>query len=135
MARLETLAGHGVQIAIDDFGTGYSSLTTLRSLPVDVIKLDTSFTADALANSTDRTVIKAVVQMSRHLGLRTIAEGVERPEQQEFLQEIGADAVQGYLYLRPVPAAQLTTWLGDNLTRGPITPRAVTPLRPARRIA
>jgi EAL domain-containing protein (putative c-di-GMP-specific phosphodiesterase class I) len=113
--RLKAIAAHGVQIAIDDFGTGYSSLTTLRSLPVDVVKLDTSFIAGALSNAVDRTVIKAIVQMSSQLGLYTIAEGVERPEQQHFLHEVGTDAVQGYLYQRAVPPPELDLWLEGNL--------------------
>jgi EAL domain-containing protein (putative c-di-GMP-specific phosphodiesterase class I) len=96
--RLKTLAARGVKIAIDDFGTGYSPLSTLRSLPVNVVKLDSTFTAGALTNPVDRTVINAIVQMSTQLGIQTIAEGVERPEQQHFLDEIGTDAVQGYLY-------------------------------------
>lgn len=114
--RLKAVAARGIKIGIDDFGTGYSSLTTLRSLPVDVIKLDHTFIAGALGNPVDRAVIKAVVEMSSQLGLQAIAEGVERPEQQAFLDEIGADCVQGFLYLRPVPAAQLTTWLDGNLS-------------------
>ena len=114
--RLKALAASGVGIAIDDFGTGYSSLTTLRSLPVSVIKLDRTFIAGALANPIDRTVIEAIVQMSGRLGLLTIAEGIERPDQQQFLEQIGCDAVQGYLYLRPVPTPHIAAWLDDNLT-------------------
>ena len=119
VARLRDLAGLGVQIAIDDFGTGYSALTTLRSLPVQVIKLDRTFVDGALSNDTDRTVIKAIVQMSHQLGLHTIAEGVERPEQQQFLTDIHIDAVQGYLHLRPVPRAELAAWLTANLRSEP----------------
>ena len=118
---LRDLAGLGVQIAIDDFGTGYSSLTTLRALPVNVVKLDRTFVDGALTNATDRAVITAIVQMSRELGLHTIAEGVERPEQRQFLQDIGTDAVQGYLHLRPVPAEQFATWLTTNLRQQPET--------------
>ncbi len=120
--RLRDLARLGLHIAIDDFGTGYASLSTLRSLPVSVIKLDRSFVDGALTNATDRTMITGIVTMSHELGLYTIAEGVERPEQREFLERIGTDAVQGYLHLRPVPAAQLTTWLRTNLDQQPESP-------------
>ena len=130
IGRLATLAAHGVKIAIDDFGTGYSSLTTLRSLPISVVKLDTSFVAGALTNSVDRAVINAIVQMSTQLGLRTIAEGVERPEQQHLLDEIGTDAVQGYLYSRPIPALELAIWLSDNLAEHETRRGEVVTLRP-----
>ena len=133
--RLKRLATLGVKIAIDDFGTGYSSLTTLRSLPVDVIKLDKTFVAGALASPVDRTVITAIVRMSTQLGMRTIAEGVERPDQQRFLEEIGADAAQGHLYLGAVPARQLAAWLQGNLDSDPGTGSKVIPLRPTRRTA
>jgi diguanylate cyclase (GGDEF)-like protein len=128
--RLTTLAARGVRIAIDDFGTGYSPLTTLRSLPVDVVKLDSTFIAGALTNPVDRTVINAIVQMSTQLGIQTIAEGVERPEEQHFLEEIGTDAVQGYLYGRPIPAPQLATWLENNLKSHAENGGKVITLRP-----
>jgi diguanylate cyclase (GGDEF)-like protein len=128
--RLKTLAARGVKIAIDDFGTGYSPLTTLRSLPVNVVKLDSTFTAGALTSPIDRTVINAIVQMSTQLGIQTIAEGVERPEQQRFLDEIGTDAVQGYLYGRPIPAPELATWLENNLNSHAKNGGKVITLRP-----
>jgi diguanylate cyclase (GGDEF)-like protein len=109
--RIVTLAHHGVTIAIDDFGTGYASLTTLRSLPIGAVKIDKSFVARALDGGPDEAVIAAVVQMANHLGIETIAEGVERPEQQRLLERIGARSVQGYLHLRPVPSDELVAWL------------------------
>lgn len=130
IGRLKTLAAHGVGIAIDDFGTGYSSLTTLRSLPVNVVKLDTSFVAGALTNPVDRTVIDAIVHMSTQLGIHTVAEGVERLEQQHLLERIGTDSAQGYLYARPVPAAELTAWLRENLTEAAAHDAEVITLRP-----
>lgn len=116
IGRLQELSGHGIAIAIDGFGTGYSALTTLRSLPVSVIKLDTSFTAGALTNRVDRSVIAATVQLGTELGIHTIAEGVEHVDQQQLLKELGVDAAQGYLYADPVPAAQLFTWLRDHVS-------------------
>jgi len=117
--RLKTLATHGVKVAIDDFGTGYSSLSTLRSLPISVVKLDASFVSGALSNPVDRTVVEAIVQMSAKLGIATVAEGVERLDQQELLAQIGTDAAQGHLYCRAVPQAELQEWLT----------RSVVPLR------
>jgi diguanylate cyclase (GGDEF)-like protein len=108
---LNTLAAHGVVVAIDDFGTGYSALTTLRSLPVSIVKIDASFVAGSTVNPRDRAVTEAVVQMASRMGMRTIAEGVERPDQQALLESIGADAAQGFLYLRPAPADDLVRWL------------------------
>ncbi|WP_166785570.1 putative bifunctional diguanylate cyclase/phosphodiesterase [Cryobacterium cryoconiti] len=113
--RVRALAAHGIKIAVDDFGTGYSSLTTLRTLPVDIIKLDMSFVAGALTNTVDRTVISAIVRMSAELGIETVAEGVERLDQQRFLEGIGTNAAQGYLYARPMPAASCARWLEGNL--------------------
>ena len=113
--RLNTLAAHGVTIAIDDFGTGYSALTTLRSLPAQIVKIDKSFVAGSTENPDDRAVIEAVVKMAAKMGMQTIAEGVEKPEQQTFLEAVGADAVQGNLYLRPKSAAEFGAWLGANL--------------------
>jgi len=113
--RLNTLAAHGVRIAIDDFGTGYSALTTLRSLPAQIVKIDKSFVAGSMESPMDRAVIEAVVKMAAQMGMHTVAEGVERIEQQTFLEGIGADAVQGYLYLRPTAATEFGTWFGKHL--------------------
>jgi diguanylate cyclase (GGDEF)-like protein len=109
--RLKTLAAHGIHIAIDDFGTGYASLSTLRMLPITVVKLDGSFVAGALSNPVDRSVVEAIVQMSAKLGISTIAEGVERPDQQELLTSIGADSAQGHLYCPALPVERLLEWL------------------------
>jgi len=130
---INTLAALGVTIAIDDFGTGYSALTTLRSLPAQIVKIDRSFVAGCAENAQDRAVIEAVVKMAAQMGMRTIAEGVERPEQQAFLEGIDADAVQGYLYLRPTDAGEFGTWLGTHLAGMPQirqTSDVVTPFSP-----
>ena len=113
--RLNTLAALGVTIAIDDFGTGYSALTTLRSLPASIVKIDKSFVTGSTNNTQDRAVIEAVVKMATQMGMMTIAEGVENAEERLFLEKIGADAVQGYLYLRPTPAEKFGAWLGGHL--------------------
>ena len=129
VARLKTLHAHGVSVAIDDFGTGYSSLSTLRSLPISVVKLDASFVTGALTNPVDRTVVEAIVQMSAKLGIGTIAEGVEKLDQQELLLSIGTDAAQGHLYCRAVPADELREWLARADT--PPSTAQVQPLETA----
>jgi EAL domain-containing protein (putative c-di-GMP-specific phosphodiesterase class I) len=135
--RLRALSGHGVTVAIDDFGTGYAALTTLRSLPLDIVKIDMSFVAGALTNPADQAVIEAIVQMASRLNLQTVAEGVERLDQQHFLESVGVDSAQGYLYLRPTAAAQFGGWLDSNraATAGTATPgrAAVVALLPQRK--
>jgi diguanylate cyclase (GGDEF)-like protein len=133
-SALEQLTEIGAAIAIDDFGTGYSALSTLRALPLDIVKLDKSFIAGGRSHATDEAVVSAIVQMAGRLGLRVVAEGVERLDQQEFLEQVGADAAQGYLHLRPTPAPEFGTWLRQ---RGPSGPgpgarSVVTPLGPRR---
>jgi EAL domain-containing protein (putative c-di-GMP-specific phosphodiesterase class I) len=113
---LDVLAGLGVGIAVDDFGTGYSALTTLRTLPVDVVKIDKSFVAGAATEDADQAVIEAIAQMADRLGLQTVAEGVERIDQEEFVRRAGITAVQGRLHHPPVPADEFAAWLaGETL--------------------
>src|SRR3954471_18795191 len=119
-ATLDVLAGLGVGIAVDDFGTGYSALTTLRTLPVDVVKIDKSFVAGAATEDADQAVLEAIAQMADRLGLQTVAEGVEHVEQQEFVQRAGITAVQGYLCQRPVPAEEFAAWLARKRSAQPL---------------
>ena len=97
---LERIRDMGVRLGIDDFGTGYSSLQYLKRLPVSFIKIDRSFVSGLAPNPPDREIVTAIVRLGRALGLTTIAEGVERPEQLAVLQEIGCDLAQGYLFGR-----------------------------------
>lgn len=138
LRHLVALTELGIRIAVGQFGNGYSSFATLRSLPIDIIKLDAEFLAAALVNPVDRSVLTAVVELSTtELGLRVIADGVERPEQQQFLADLGTDAVQGSMYSRPLPAAELTSWLQRNHTEHARGDQVVSILRarrtPARR--
>ncbi len=119
--RINTLAARGVTIAIDDFGTGYSALTTLRSLPAKIVKIDKSFVAGSTENAEDRAVIEAVVKMAAQMGMQTIAEGVERLEQRTCLEVMGANAVQGYLHLRPTTAEKFGAWFAAHLAGQPQT--------------
>jgi len=97
----------GIRVALDDFGLGYSSLTHLKALPVDVVKVDRSFVADLVDSTQDRAVVEAVLTLATRMGLTVIAEGVETVGQDELLREMGCPVVQGYLYGRPVPAAEV----------------------------
>jgi diguanylate cyclase (GGDEF)-like protein len=107
MAQLHALRRNGVQIAIDDFGTGYSSLAYLRQLPVDILKMDGSFTANQVqaGSARDLVFIRAIVELAASLDLRTVAEAVETPEQARRLVSLGCQLAQGYHFARPAPAA------------------------------
>ena len=108
---LEALRAHGIRAAIDDFGTGYSSLTYLRRLPVEYLKIDKSFVADVDVSVESETIIRAITAMARSLGLKTVAEGVERQPQFERLRELGCDLGQGYWFARPQPVESLSEML------------------------
>lgn len=105
IAVLDELRTMGVHISMDDFGTGYSSLATLKRFPLHTLKVDREFVKDLTTSSKDAAVIQAIVTLGHGLDLDVIAEGVETVEQQEFLRSIGCDAMQGYLFSKPLPAA------------------------------
>ena len=100
-----------MRVALDDFGTGYSSLGRLRELPIDVLKIDKAF-IDGVATDTESSgLVEAILRMAETLALDTIAEGVERADQADQLARLGSQLVQGYLYSRPLPAAQIPEFL------------------------
>jgi diguanylate cyclase (GGDEF)-like protein/PAS domain S-box-containing protein len=103
---MRALADAGFRLAIDDFGTGYSSLARLKDMPVEILKIDRSFVADAHA---DPSIVRTIVELARNLGLRPVAEGIETPDQWRALRDVGCRYGQGYLFARPVPAAELPT--------------------------
>ncbi len=103
---LESIKRLGVQLALDDFGTGYSSLTHLCRFPIDELKIDRSFVTDCDRNAHNSAITAAIIAMARRLGLRVVAEGVETPQQLAFVRASGADAFQGFLFARPMPAAE-----------------------------
>jgi EAL domain-containing protein (putative c-di-GMP-specific phosphodiesterase class I) len=100
---LLALKAFGIRVAIDDFGTGYSSLNYLRRLPIDLLKIDKVFIDKLGATSQDSAIVAAIAAMGRALNFRTVAEGVERPEQLASLRALACDLGQGYLFAKPLP--------------------------------
>jgi EAL domain-containing protein (putative c-di-GMP-specific phosphodiesterase class I) len=108
---LRSLKAVGVRLTIDDFGTGYSSLAYLKRLPIDCVKIDASFIRGIPVDASDVAITETVIAMSRGLGLRVVAEGVETRDQMRFLEARGCDEMQGYYFARPMPADQLAAYL------------------------
>jgi len=109
--HLLSLRRSGALIAIDDFGTGYSSLSYLKSLPLDKIKIDKSFVQDLLDDDDDATIVRAIIQLGKSLGMQVIAEGVETVEQEAYIISEGCHEGQGYYYSKPLPARELGAYL------------------------
>jgi len=112
---LHTLRGLGVRIALDDFGTGYSSLSYLQSFPFDKIKIDRSFVIALRSRPGAAAIVKAIIDLADALGMETTAEGVEEQSQLAILTRQGATSIQGYLFSKPVPAADATRLLKSKL--------------------
>jgi diguanylate cyclase (GGDEF)-like protein len=104
MKRLKAV---GLKLSIDDFGTGYSSLSYLRKLPLDELKVDRSFIMEVSNSNDSRAIVATIVFLARRLGLSTVAEGVEKKEELEFLQKLGCNQYQGYLFSRAVPGNEI----------------------------
>jgi diguanylate cyclase (GGDEF)-like protein len=105
--RLEALRALGVSIALDDFGTGYSSLSYLQKFPFDRLKIDRTFVASLGSSGNAGAIIQSIVTLGHALGMKVLAEGVENEEQRVLLRLAGCDEMQGYLFARPGPAAQI----------------------------
>lgn len=117
LARLESLKALDVSLAIDDFGTGRSSLSYLRRLPLDRLKIDRSFISDLPGDSHDEIICKSIVGLAHNLGLAVIAEGVETPEQEQFLINLGCSEVQGFYYGKPIAPKVFEHMLGEKISR------------------
>lgn len=111
IAIMNDLHQRGVRMSIDDFGTGYSSLSYLKKFKVYKVKIDQSFVRDITEDPDDKAIVSAIISMASSLGMQTIAEGVETQGQLEFLRAHGCVEAQGYLYSRPLPAAQFFSYL------------------------
>lgn len=103
----------GYEIAIDDFGTGYSNLHNLHALNVDILKIDKTFVDTLTTNNTSHLIAEHIIEMARGLRLKTIAEGVETPEQVSWLYKRGVQYCQGWLFAKAMPAREFMQWLAN----------------------
>jgi cyclic di-GMP phosphodiesterase Gmr len=104
----------GAQVHLDDFGTGYSSLSQLGRIPLDVIKLDRSFVRSIHADMKAQALVRSMVAVAQELDFQVVAEGIETEAEEAFMKGLGVDYVQGFLYGRPMPAADFERWLLDR---------------------
>jgi diguanylate cyclase (GGDEF)-like protein len=116
IALLQELRDHGVRLSVDDFGTGYSSLSYLKRLPVHEVKIDRSFVTGLRDNSDDVAIVRAIVDLGRHLGLEVVAEGVEDQETWDLLSSMGCHLVQGWHLGRAMPTEDFLPWLRARQT-------------------
>jgi predicted signal transduction protein with EAL and GGDEF domain len=114
---LSRLSGFGVRLAMDDFGTGYASLSSLRELPMDMIKIAKTFTDDISGNEEKSPFVRAMIELGEALGLVTLAEGIETGQQARELERLGCELGQGYHFARPVPAAGIDILLQRYVER------------------
>ncbi len=108
---LSSIKALGVGLVLDDFGTGHSSLASLKAYPLDALKIDRSFVARAMDNSSDASICEIIVMMAHKMGLAAIAEGVETAGQLDLLTSLGCDEMQGYLISRPLPPEKVLAYL------------------------
>jgi len=116
---LTELHAWGFRLALDDFGTGYSSLARLKHMPVDVLKIDRSFIRDVHLDPSLASMVRAMIQLADGLGMTPLAEGIETQGELDWLREAGCPTGQGFLFARPVPAAQIPGLIGRDLAAGP----------------
>jgi len=117
IARMQELAALGIRFSIDDFGTGYSNLAYLKRMPLYELKIDKSFIRDTPHDPDGIAIVRTILGMAAHLRLRVVAEGVETREQAQFLAEHGAPHMQGYLFARPLPLAEVLARLAEGEER------------------
>jgi len=114
---LHELRDLGIKISMDDFGTGYASLSNLHRFPFDKIKIDRSFVANMGERDDAAAIIKAVVWLGKDLGITTVAEGVETPEQLAHVRAFGCAEVQGFLFSAPLPVAALHAFIAARAAK------------------
>ena len=108
---LTKLKDYGFRISMDDFGTGYSSLNLLKDIPIDVLKIDKGFLTEGLTEKKPKEIIKSITNMAHNINVSVVCEGVEYPQQLPFLEEIGCELVQGYLFGRPMPYEEIEDFI------------------------
>jgi diguanylate cyclase (GGDEF)-like protein len=111
LSNLHSIASLGVRLSVDDFGTGYATLKQLQKLPVHELKIDRSFVSGMNTNRGNETIVRSTVDLAKQLGLRTIAEGVETVAELRALASMGCDEIQGYYLAKPMPSADVITWV------------------------
>jgi EAL domain-containing protein (putative c-di-GMP-specific phosphodiesterase class I) len=99
----------GIRVSLDDFGTGYSAMAYLKTFPIDYLKIDRLFVRDMATDSDAHAIVEAIIVMAHKLGLKVIAEGIETAEQRDMLKVAGCDYGQGFLFAKPMPAAEVAT--------------------------
>lgn len=113
ISTIKELKSIGVKFSLDDFGTGYSSMSYLKRLPFSNLKIDKSFLDTVMDDISDQKIIQAIISLARNLDLNIIAEGVERTDQERFLQDSNCNMAQGYLYSKPVPKDRAVEFLNS----------------------
>jgi EAL domain-containing protein (putative c-di-GMP-specific phosphodiesterase class I) len=111
IAMMHALTGRGFELAIDDFGTGYSSLAYLRRFPISELKIDKLFVQHMHTSATDTQLVRTIIDLAHNFKLKVIAEGVEDAPTLDLLAQLGCDQIQGYVYAKPMPAAELVQWI------------------------
>jgi EAL domain-containing protein (putative c-di-GMP-specific phosphodiesterase class I) len=114
LAMLDELAETGVRLAIDDFGTGHSSLAYLQRLPAHVMKIDQTFVRDLHETGPQFALLEMMVGLAHRLGFRVVAEGVETREVAAILTKVGCEEGQGFLFSRPIDAADFSRWFAEQ---------------------
>ncbi len=117
MWQLNAFRSAGVRLAIDDFGTGQSSLSYLQKLPMDVVKIDRSFIKELGTGAKPELLVNSMINLSHELNYRVVGEGVETAEIAEILRQLGCDEAQGYLFAKPMGAAEFESWLSASAER------------------
>ena len=113
---VEELHSLGVSISIDDYGTGYSSLAYVKNLPVNELKIDREFIKNMINNKQDIAIVRSTIELGHNLGLKVVAEGIEREEEMQMLKEFGCDQAQGYLISKALTATDMQKWISENRT-------------------
>ncbi len=111
---LQALKETGVRLSITDFGTGFSSLTYLKSMPIDVIKIDQSFVSGMSLDAGDVAIVTAIIRLAHSFGCEVVAKGVETAGQAELLKKLECDSMQGYLFMKPSDAKEIEVFMGNR---------------------